>query len=72
MTHKPAKPGVRITALTAADAAKILSTAGSRRITADQVRQVAEAGDLLRADGTFSMIEYVAYLAREVAGGLAD
>jgi hypothetical protein len=33
---------------------------------------VVEAGGLARADGTFSLIEYVAYLAGEVTGGQGD
>ena len=56
----------KMTALTPAQAARILSAAYRRRITEEQVREVAEDGQLLRADGTFSLIEYVAYLAGEV------
>jgi len=63
---------LKITALTPAQAAKILASAYRRRIDAEQVRQVAEEAGLLRADGTFSLIEYVAYLAEEVTGGHAD
>ena len=58
----------KMTALTPAQAARILSAAYRRRITEEQVREVAEDGQLLRADGTFSLIEYVAYLAGEVVG----
>jgi hypothetical protein len=36
------------------------------------VREVVEAGGLARADGTFNLIEYVAYLAEEVTGGGSD
>ena len=63
---------LKITALTPDQAAKILASAYRRRIDAEQVRQVAEEAGLLRADGTFSLIEYVAYLAEEVTGGHAD
>ena len=62
----------KITALTPAQAAKILAAAHKRRIVEEQVRQVVDAAGLLRADGTFSLIEYVAYLAGEVIGGHAD
>ena len=62
----------KITALTPAQAAKILAAAHKRRIVEEQVRQVVDAAGLLRADGTFSLIEYVAYLAGEVTGGHAD
>ena len=63
---------LKITALTPDQAAKILASAYRRRIDAEQVRQVAEEAGLLRADGTFSLIEYVAYLAEEVTGGGSD
>jgi len=63
---------LKITALTPAQAAKILASAYRRRIDAEQVRQVAEEARIIRADGTFSLIEYVAYLAEEVTGGHAD
>ena len=60
---------LKITALTPAQAAQILAAAHKRRITENQVRQVAEAGQLLRADGTFSLIDFVAFLAGEVVRG---
>ncbi len=63
---------LKITALTLSQAAKILASAYRRRIDAEQVREVVEEAQLLRADGTFSLIEYVAYLAGEVTGGHAD
>ena len=59
---------LKITALTPAQAAKILASAYRRRIDAEQVRQVAEEARIIRADGTFSLIEYVAYLAAEATG----
>jgi len=59
---------LKLTALTCGQAAKILASAYRRRIDEQQVRQVAEEAELLRADGTFSLIEYVAYLAGEVTG----
>ena len=63
---------LKITALTPSQAAKILASAYRRRVTTEQVREVVEGAQLLRADGTFSLIEYVAYLAGEVTGGHAD
>jgi len=58
-----------MTALTPGQAAKILASAYRRRIDEERVRQVAEESQLLRADGTFNLIEYVAYLVGEVTGG---
>jgi len=63
---------LKITAMTAAQAARILATAYGRRVTEEQVREVVEAGDLARLDGTFSLIDYVAFLAAEVTNGHAD
>ena len=58
---------LKITAISVADAARALASAYGRRVTEDQVRQIAEAGGLIRADGTISLLEYVAYLVREMA-----
>ena len=63
---------LKITALTPAQAAKILAAAHRRRVTPEQVRQVAEEAQIIRADGTFSLIEYVAYLAGDVTSGQGD
>ena len=63
---------LKITALTPDQAAKVLASAYRRRVTVEQVREVVEAGGLARADGTFSLIEYVAYLAEEVTSGQGD
>ena len=63
---------LKITALSVAEAARILATAYGRRVTEEQVREVVEAGDLARSDGTFSLIDYVAFLAAEVTNGHAD
>ena len=64
-----AAEGLRITALAPADAARVLSAASGRRVTEEQIREVADRGGLLRADGTFSLLEYAAYLVEEMAGG---
>ncbi|HOD84528.1 MAG: hypothetical protein BWX88_05058 [Planctomycetes bacterium ADurb.Bin126] len=67
-----APKSLKITAISAAEAAKILATAYGRRVTEEQVRQIVQAGDLARPDGTFSLIDYVAFLAEEVTGAHAD
>ena len=59
----------KITALTPAQAAKILAAAGSRRITEAMVRADIDAGAPTNADGTVNLVHYTAWLAREVAGG---
>jgi len=58
----------KITALTPAQAAKILAAAGSRRITEAMVRADIEAGAPTNADGTINLVHYAAWLARETAG----
>jgi len=60
---------VKITAVTVAQAAKILSTASSRRVEPAQIERIATALGVLRPDGTFSLMDYVATLAREVTRG---
>jgi len=55
--------------LTVADAARALSSASGREITEDQVRMFAEHGELIANDDTINLIEYVAFLVREVAKG---
>jgi len=63
----------RITALTPAQAAKILAAAGNRRITEAMVRADIEAGAPTNADprnpGTINLVHYAAWLAREAAHG---
>jgi|TARA_B100000609_G_scaffold169085_1_gene143054 hypothetical protein len=55
---------LRMTAMTVPQASQILSMAFNRRIDEEHIQQVVDDGQLLRADGTFSLIEYVAFLAR--------
>ncbi|QNN25123.1 hypothetical protein HED60_23540 [Planctomycetales bacterium ZRK34] len=59
----------KITALTPAQAAKILAAAGSRRITEVMVRADIEAGAPTNANGTVNLVHYAAWLAREAAHG---
>lgn len=59
----------RMTALTPAQAAKILAAAGNRRITEAMVRADIEAGAPTNADGTLNLVHYAAWLAREAAHG---
>jgi len=57
---------LKITAISVADAARVLSAAYGRRITAEMVREIAERGSLLRPDGTFNLVHYAAFLVREM------
>jgi len=60
---------LKITAVSVVDAAKVLASAYGRRVTEQQVREVAERGGLIGPDGMINLLEYVAFLVREVAGG---
>jgi len=66
------KNPLALTALPVADLAKILASAYGRRITEEQVREVAERGGLIRADGTVNLIQYAAFLAKEITGADED
>ena len=59
----------RITALTPAQAAKILAAAGQRRITEAMVKADIETGAPTNADGTINLVHYAAWLVREAAHG---
>jgi len=72
MSETNPESGLKITALSIADAAKVLASAYGRKVTEDQVRHVAEAGGLIRPDGTISLLEYTAFLAKGVTNAGAD
>ena len=63
---------ISITAIAPAALAKVLSTAFGRRITEEQVIEVARRGGLLRTNGTVNLVEYSAFLIKELAGGRTD
>ena len=67
-THETPK-SLKITAIPVADMAKILASAYGRRVTEEQVRQVAERAGLVRPDGTINLLEYTAFLVGELAHG---
>ena len=52
----------RITALTAAQVARILSAAGKRQITEAMVRADLDAGAPTNHDGTINLVHYAAWL----------
>jgi len=62
-------PAPSLTALTVAQAAKVLSAAGGRRITEAMLRADIDAGAPANADGTINLVHYTAWLVREVSGG---
>jgi len=60
---------LKITALTVAETARVLASASGKSITEEDVRTVAEQGNLIAADGTINLLEYTAFLIRELAHG---
>ena len=62
---KDTKKPLEITAMKPSDLAVVLSNAFRRKVTEGQVLKIAEAGNLLSADGTINLIHYTAYLAGE-------
>ena len=61
--------GLRLTALTVDQVAKILSTAGGRRITEEMIRSDIDAGAPVNPDGTINLVNYTSWLVSEVSGG---
>ena len=52
-------------ALSPATLALLLTNAGQRLITEEQVRAIAEAGNLLSMTDTINLVQYTAFLAGE-------
>lgn len=48
--------------------AKLLQRSGSRRMSADELQRLIDAGLPLNGDGTINIIEYTAWLVKEVKG----
>ncbi|HQG07043.1 MAG TPA: hypothetical protein PLB76_12655 [Anaerohalosphaeraceae bacterium] len=65
MNQKP----VKITALSVEELAQLLSQAGRKAISEQDVLAIAEAAGIVRQGSMINLIEYTAFLAREVAGG---
>ena len=55
-------------ALTPGTLALLLTNAGRRLVTEEQIRTIAESGNLLSERGTINLIQYTAYLAQESEG----
>ena len=62
----PAPSGMKITALSLADLAALLSRVGGKPVTAEMIRADIDAGAPANPDGTMNLVHYAAWLAREV------
>ncbi len=60
---------LKITTITPAQAAKILSAAGNRRITEAMIYADIDSGAPVNADGTINLVHYTAWLVRQAASG---
>jgi hypothetical protein len=59
--------GLKPTALSVADAAKVLSKSGGRPVTENMLRADLDAGAPTNPDGTINLLHYAAWLVRELA-----
>ena len=58
-------PQLRLTALSISDLVKFLKRSGSRTASEETVREDVESGAPINPDGTFNLIKYAAYLAKD-------
>ena len=66
-TRHTSNGGVNPTAVSAGDAAKLLTAALGRRVSADAVREAIAAGAPALPDGRVNLLDLAAWLEREVA-----
>lgn len=59
---------LKLTALTPEELARILSQAGRKPVSGEDVLAIATLAGIVQ-NGTINLIEFTAYLAKEVAGG---
>lgn len=60
-------PKLNPTALTLADAARLLSAAGGQAVTVEMLEADVAAGAPTNADGTLNLVHYAAWLVKEMA-----
>ncbi len=58
-------PQLRLTALSVSDLVKLLKRSGSRTASEETVTEDVANGAPVNPDGTFNLINYAAYLAKE-------
>jgi len=60
-------PRANPTAMAVADAARLLTAAGGQRISPEMIAADVMAGAPVNADGTINLVQYCAWLVREMA-----
>lgn len=68
-TELPNKTPLSPTALSLADAAKLLSKTGGTPVSVEMLEADLVAGAPTNADGTLNLVHYAAWLVREIARG---
>ncbi len=68
-TLQSAAPSLNPTRLTISDAVRALRAAGAREVTIESLRSDLDAGAPANADGTINLVQYAAWLIREMASG---
>lgn len=66
MSDEPSRKPMNPTALTLADAARLLARVGSPSITEAMLRDDVAAGAPTNADGTVNLVHYAAWLVKEM------
>lgn len=64
-----AKRQINLAAMTPAQAARVLNAVSEERVTAAQVKQDVDAGAPVNDDGTLHLVNYGAWLHRQVRDG---
>jgi hypothetical protein len=60
-------PAMKLTALAVEDAALLISKAAGKTVSADMIRIDINAGAPVNPDGTINLINYIAWLVKELA-----
>ena len=66
-TSFEAKLALNPTALSVADAARLLSAAGGHAVTPEQIQSDIDAGAPTNGNGTINLVHYAAWLVKEMA-----
>ena len=60
-------PTLKVTALSVEDAARLIAKCSGKPVSPETIREDVAAGAPMNADGTINMVEYAAWLVKELA-----
>jgi hypothetical protein len=69
MEHAAAKQSLNPTALTVADAARLLSKVGGQPVRVTMIEADLADGAPANPDGTLNLVHYAAWIVKEMASG---